>query len=94
VLALSARCPLRGCTLFWRDGPGSEFPDAPGFFRCPCCGSVFTRAGIDLFGPAPRPLNTLAVRVRRDGSLLVDMRVVLRGWRDNALRVARCGRVC
>ena len=63
LLALSARCTHQGCNVGWE--AGSEE------FHCPCHGSIFNRHGERTDGPAPRPLELLALTVSPDGSLVV-----------------------
>ena len=69
IVVLDAKCPHRGCTLPWREN--FLFLGRQGWFRCPCHGSTFTRAGLRVFGPAPHALNTFPVTRQRDGSLSV-----------------------
>lgn len=84
IVALWQRCPHLGCTVPWR--PTFEFEGATGWFRCPCHGSTYTRAGIRVFGPAPRPLDTMAVTVNGDGSVSVDTGAITNGDVDNPKR--------
>ena len=69
LLALWWKCPHLGCTVPWR--PTFVWPDpttgAPkqGWFRCPCHGSTYTDAGVRVFGPAPRSMDTMAITVDR-----------------------------
>jgi len=64
IYAIQAICTHLGCTPRWL---GLE-----GKFKCPCHGSGFTREGVNFEGPAPRPLERLAVRLDREGNLIVD----------------------
>jgi Rieske Fe-S protein len=57
VLAFSPICPHLGCRFDW-DARTSEF-------KCPCHASAYTPDGRVVAGPAPRPLDTLPVEVRR-----------------------------
>ncbi len=63
IVALYWRCTHLGCTVPW--------DEASGQFRCPCHGSVYTRTGQNVAGPAPRPLDLMAVRIEGD-RVLVD----------------------
>lgn len=63
LLAFSSRCTHQGCNVGW-EGDDNEF-------HCPCHGSIFNRHGERTDGPAPRPLDLLAVTVRPDGNLVV-----------------------
>lgn len=64
LLALYSKCTHQGCTVDWKD-------DQQGF-HCPCHGSRYDRHGVDIQGPAERPLELMAITVQSDGSLLVD----------------------
>lgn len=55
VDVFSPICPHLGCRYDWH-------PDR-GRFVCPCHGSVFSQTGEVVGGPAPRPLDTLPVRI-------------------------------
>ena len=84
LLALWWQCPHLGCTIPWR--PGFPFEGTTGWFRCPCHGSTYTRGGIRVFGPAPRPMDTMEIEVNADGSLTVDTGKVTKGGQDNPRR--------
>lgn len=64
VVAIQAICTHLGCTPRWL---GLE-----GKFKCPCHGSGFTKEGVNFEGPAPRPLERLAISVDEAGYLVVD----------------------
>ena len=64
LIALYWKCVHLGCTVPW--------VAADGEFRCPCHGSVYDRTGVRTAGPAPRPLDTMAVTVDPDGTVHVD----------------------
>jgi len=55
-------CTHLGCHFDWDAGTGH--------FKCPCHASVFSLRGKVLYGPAPRPLDTLEHKVV-DGVLFV-----------------------
>ncbi|HWO93414.1 MAG TPA: ubiquinol-cytochrome c reductase iron-sulfur subunit [Dehalococcoidia bacterium] len=84
VLALYQKCPHLGCTVPWR--PTFVFEGQEGWFRCPCHGSTYTKAGVRVFGPAPRPMDTMAVTVNGDGSVSVDTGAITLGDVDNPQR--------
>jgi cytochrome b6-f complex iron-sulfur subunit len=69
IYAMSAVCTHLGCLTAWN-------PDL-GIIACPCHGSKFTRDGIKIEGPAPRPLIWLRAYVDDEGDLLVDRSVLL-----------------
>jgi cytochrome b6-f complex iron-sulfur subunit len=64
VIALYWRCVHLGCTVPW-----NKAEDA---FHCPCHGSVYTRTGQNIAGPAPRPLDYMEVEITSDGEIIVD----------------------
>lgn len=89
LLALYWKCPHLGCTVPWSpnfDGAAVNFPGIKGWFRCPCHGSTYSRAGIRVYGPAPRPMDTMAITVNADGSLNIDTGKITGGAADNPLR--------
>jgi menaquinol-cytochrome c reductase iron-sulfur subunit len=63
VTIFSPFCTHLGCQYAWNP--------ASGHFECPCHGSVFAPDGRVLGGPAPRPLDTLPVRIEK-GVLFVE----------------------
>lgn len=89
ILALYWKCPHLGCTVPWNpsfDGAGVNFPGITGWFRCPCHGSTYSRAGIRVYGPAPRPMDTMLLTVNADGSLNVNTGKITGGGANNPLR--------
>lgn len=84
ILALRPVCTHLGCTLPWR--PNFEFQGVRGWFRCPCHAATFTKAGINVFGPATRPLDTFEIRAQPDGSILIDTERIERGNAGNPQR--------
>lgn len=64
IFALVAECTNDMCTPDWK--PDDEF------FECPCCGSTYSREGLNIDGPAPRALERAAIRLSSDGQILVD----------------------
>lgn len=63
LLAFSTRCTHQGCNVRWEDARNE--------FHCPCHGSTFNRHGEPTNGPAPRPLDLLAVTVEPSGKVVV-----------------------
>ncbi len=85
VLAIYQKCTHLGCTVPWR--PDFEFGATKGWFRCPCHGSTYTKgAAILVFGPAPRPLDTMAVEVKENGDVVVSTGAITKGGADNPQR--------
>jgi len=80
IYALKAVCTHLGCTPSWSE--------AEQRFTCPCHGSAFYRDGINIKGPAQRPLERYAIRIADDGRLEVDkgktFRQELGQWNDPA----------
>lgn len=62
--AISAVCTHLYCVVDWK-------PDQQEFY-CSCHGSIFSQDGINLTGPAPKPLPWYALSLAPDGSLVVD----------------------
>jgi cytochrome b6-f complex iron-sulfur subunit len=93
LLALWQKCPHLGCTVPWR--PTFSWPDPTtgqlklGWFRCPCHGSTYTDAGVRVFGPAPRSMDTMAISVAGNGDLTVDTGKRINGSPDNPDRAIR-----
>jgi menaquinol-cytochrome c reductase iron-sulfur subunit len=62
ILVLNSRCTHLGCTVNWK-------PEADAFV-CPCHDARFSKEGVVLGGPPPRPLDRYAqFRVTDDGVL-------------------------
>ena len=74
IYVIEAKCTHLGCTPNWLESEGK--------FKCPCHGSGFTRDGVNVEGPAPRPLQRFKVSMGEDGQILVDKGVVFRGERN------------
>jgi cytochrome b6-f complex iron-sulfur subunit len=64
IVALRAACTHLGCITLWHESEQR--------FRCPCHGSAFTKDGINVEGPAPRPLERCAIRLTEAGHLEID----------------------
>ena len=64
ILILSSRCTHLGCTVNWHE-------DAKEFI-CPCHDAKFSREGLVLGGPPPKPLNQFTdFKVDENGNLLI-----------------------
>jgi Rieske Fe-S protein len=64
ILILSSRCTHLGCTVNWHE-------DAKEFI-CPCHDAKFSREGLVLGGPPPKPLNQYTdFKVDENGTLLI-----------------------
>ena len=62
--ALSTVCTHLGCTPNWLQADEK--------FKCPCHGSGFVITGINVEGPAPRPLERYKIMLAEDGQILID----------------------
>ena len=62
-VAWTTVCPHLGCAV--------DFKDEARQFQCPCHASGFGLNGDVLFGPSPRPMDTLEVEVRNDNEIWV-----------------------
>lgn len=92
LLALWWKCPHLGCTVPWRESftftdPNTGQPRT-GWFRCPCHGSTYTDAGVLVWGPAPRSMDTMALAVI-NGVLVVDTGKITKGTPANAARAVK-----
>ena len=84
LLALWQKCPHLGCAVPWLGG--FRFQDRSGWFRCPCHRSTYTRAGVRVFGPATRSMDTMLVTVDEQGRVTVQTGEIERGGPDNPTR--------
>lgn len=64
IMALYWKCPHLGCTVPWNAGEHQ--------FHCPCHGSIYNYDGVRIGGPAPRPMDLMAVTVQPNGDVVVD----------------------
>jgi cytochrome b6-f complex iron-sulfur subunit len=74
IYVVQAKCTHLGCTPNWLASEGK--------FKCPCHGSGFTPDGVNIEGPAPRPLERFKVALAEDGQISVDESIRFRGERD------------
>ena len=93
LLALWWKCPHLGCTVPWRETFTFADPatgtDEQGWFRCPCHGSTYTEAGVRVFGPAPRSMDTMELTVDPEGRVSVETGKTTPGAPDNPDRAVR-----
>lgn len=71
LIALSTICTHLGCTPNWIESRNK--------FKCPCHGSGFLRTGLNVEGPAPRPLDRYKVALGDDGRIIIDKSVIYKG---------------
>lgn len=86
LLAVSARCTHLNCTVRWRPDYQLGMREDSQFLVCACHAGIFTRAGVRVFAPPPRSLDTFAVRVTALGDVVVDTRAVRVGDMRNPQR--------
>ncbi len=70
LIAIKTVCTHLGCTPNWIDSRNK--------FKCPCHGSGFLRSGLNVEGPAPRPLDRYKITLADDGQILVNKSIVYR----------------
>jgi cytochrome b6-f complex iron-sulfur subunit len=87
ILALWRKCPHLGCSVPWR--PGFSFENDSGWYRCPCHGSTYTKAGVRVFGPAPRSMDTMAVEIDSAGNIVVQTGQRTPGGPENPTRATK-----
>lgn len=87
IIALWRKCPHLGCSVPWR--PGFTFNEDQGWFRCPCHGSTYTKAGVRVFGPAPRSMDTMEVEIDGSGNIVVQTGKRTPGGPDNPQRAKK-----
>lgn len=68
--ALSAVCTHLGCIVEWKEAGIPGHPD--GVIACPCHGSIFSKTGDVIRGPAPRSLDRFKLYLE-DDRVIVDM---------------------
>jgi cytochrome b6-f complex iron-sulfur subunit len=89
ILALYQKCPHLGCTVPYREDYSRVDPRSgqryAGWFLCPCHGSTYSDAGVRVFGPAPRSMDTFEVTID-NGNITVNTGAITPGSTDNATR--------
>jgi len=68
VFAIYARCTHLGCTPNWNAGENK--------FKCPCHGSGYDSEGVNVEGPAPRPMDRAHIDLLPTGEIQVDTSVL------------------
>lgn len=76
-LALWHHCPHLGCTVPWR--ADFVFNGDKGWYRCPCHGSTYTKAGVRVFGPAPHGMDPMVVQIDAAGNITVQTGQIFHG---------------
>ena len=71
LFAIKTVCTHLGCTPNWIGSRNK--------FKCPCHGSGFLRSGLNVEGPAPRPLDRYKITLGDDGQILIDKSMVYKG---------------
>ena len=84
LIALWRKCPHLGCTVPWR--AGFDYEGDKGWYRCPCHGSTYTKAGVRVFGPAPRSMDTMQIDIDDAGNVTVQTGSIVPGGPDNPAR--------
>ncbi len=90
LVALWRRCPHLGCAVPWKADyvppPIVDEARRQGWFLCPCHGSTYTKAGVRVFGPATRSMDTMLIEVDAAGNVIVQTGQRTKGDTDNPLR--------
>ncbi len=71
IFAIKTVCTHLGCTPNWIESRNK--------FKCPCHGSGFLKSGLNVEGPAPRPLDRFKISLGDDGQILIDKSMIYRG---------------
>ncbi|MHB8577724.1 MAG: QcrA and Rieske domain-containing protein [Dehalococcoidia bacterium] len=77
MVALYQGCTHLRCRVPWR--PDFQFEGKQGWFRCPCHGVTYTKAGVRVFGPAPRDMDFFDLTRDHDGGVTVHVDVIHTG---------------
>jgi Rieske Fe-S protein len=89
LLALYDRCTHLGSVVPWR--ADFDFGGVTGWFRCPTHGATYTKAGLRIFGPAPRSMDTLPLVEVSPAGVVVDTGKIRLGGPDDAQRTMPAG---
>ena len=76
LVAIYARCTHLGCTPNWNAAENK--------FKCPCHGSGYDSEGVNVEGPAPRPMDRARIELLPTGEIQVDTSVLYQfgNWDD------------
>lgn len=72
--AISTVCTHLGCNVEWKESGIPEHPE--GVITCPCHGSMFSKTGDLIKGPAPRALDRFKMYLE-DDKIIVDMEEIV-----------------
>ncbi len=86
LLALWRKCPHLGCTVPWKHNAAVPGFESGSWFQCPCHGSTYTVAGVRVYGPAPRSMDTMAIEIDDAGNITVQTGQITSGGPDNPSR--------
>lgn len=82
LVAVFGRCTHLGCTPGWHAAENK--------FKCPCHGSGYDSEGVNVEGPAPRPLDRARIELLPTGEIQVDTSVLYQfGTWDNPDSILR-----
>jgi cytochrome b6-f complex iron-sulfur subunit len=82
LFAIFARCTHLGCTPNWNAGENK--------FKCPCHGSGYDSEGVNVEGPAPRPMDRARIELLPTGEIQVDTSILYQfGTWDNPDSILR-----
>jgi cytochrome b6-f complex iron-sulfur subunit len=71
IYAIRSVCSHLGCTPNWLETQKK--------FKCPCHGSGFIITGMNVEGPAPRPLDRFKISRADDGDIEIDKGIIFVG---------------
>ena len=89
LLALYEPCTHLGAPVPWRSE--FEFDSVVGWFRCPTHGATFTKAGVRVFGPAARSMDTFAIVGVSSDTVRVNTGHLFLGGPDDPQRTTPAG---
>lgn len=84
LLACRDRCPHLGSLVTWE--PDHDFGGAKGWLYCKAHSSTYTKAGVRVFGPAPRGLDTMPISFEYGDQVVIDTGNLKPGGSDNPKR--------